>query len=202
MADAKDCPLCGLINPPDAARCDCGYDFVARQLKSSFIPGAPSGCHTCGAEGETKYVEFHQNIGLVIFRLHSSVKGRLCRPCIGRHFWGMTGVTLILGWWGVISFVCTPFILLNNVVRYLSCLGMATPAARATGSGHGSSPTDTYRQLVGQICTICERRISSDLDGRFCKGCASPVHNRCVRPGSGTGCPSCGNIFPDRTPAG
>src|SRR5262245_54183428 len=24
---AKDCPKCGLLNPPNAQRCDCGYDF-------------------------------------------------------------------------------------------------------------------------------------------------------------------------------
>lgn len=25
-----DCPQCGLLNPPTAQRCDCGYDFVRR----------------------------------------------------------------------------------------------------------------------------------------------------------------------------
>jgi hypothetical protein len=25
-----DCPVCGLINPPDSSRCDCGYDFSKR----------------------------------------------------------------------------------------------------------------------------------------------------------------------------
>jgi uncharacterized RDD family membrane protein YckC len=24
---AKECPSCGLLNPPEALRCDCGYDF-------------------------------------------------------------------------------------------------------------------------------------------------------------------------------
>jgi hypothetical protein len=26
------CPHCRLINPPTAARCDCGYDFVAQRI--------------------------------------------------------------------------------------------------------------------------------------------------------------------------
>jgi uncharacterized membrane protein YhaH (DUF805 family) len=26
----NSCPQCGLINPPTAQRCDCGYDFVKR----------------------------------------------------------------------------------------------------------------------------------------------------------------------------
>ena len=32
-----DCPKCGLINPPSAQRCDCGYDFLSRQMKESYI---------------------------------------------------------------------------------------------------------------------------------------------------------------------
>jgi len=33
---ATECPQCGLINPPSAQRCDCGYDLVRRPaLKAS-----------------------------------------------------------------------------------------------------------------------------------------------------------------------
>jgi hypothetical protein len=28
----KECPNCKLINPPDAVRCDCGYDFGPERL--------------------------------------------------------------------------------------------------------------------------------------------------------------------------
>src|SRR5215475_355959 len=27
---ANDCPQCGLLNPPSAQRCDCGYDLLKR----------------------------------------------------------------------------------------------------------------------------------------------------------------------------
>lgn len=47
VAEAKDCPKCGLVNPPSAQRCDCGYDFVMRTTEqSSLSPGGsgrPSG---------------------------------------------------------------------------------------------------------------------------------------------------------------
>ncbi len=33
MADVKDCPRCGLVNPPSAERCDCGYDFVSHTVE-------------------------------------------------------------------------------------------------------------------------------------------------------------------------
>jgi hypothetical protein len=33
----QDCPNCGLINPPDAQRCDCGYDFASRSMRESYL---------------------------------------------------------------------------------------------------------------------------------------------------------------------
>ncbi len=38
---AKDCPKCGLVNPPGAQRCDCGYDFVTRQVERSYLTSGP-----------------------------------------------------------------------------------------------------------------------------------------------------------------
>lgn len=35
---AKDCPGCGLLNPHDAARCDCGYHFATRRRERSYLP--------------------------------------------------------------------------------------------------------------------------------------------------------------------
>src|SRR5262249_39751325 len=103
-------------------------------------------------------------------------------------FWGNTLTTLFLGWWGVLSFFATPFILINNVARYASCRGMAPPPARASGPGGGGPPG----QLVGQACARCGGRVSCGLDGRLCEQCGAPVHGGCARPGEGAGCPACG----------
>ena len=35
-----NCPNCRLVNPPAAERCDCGYDFATKSLKSSYIVGS------------------------------------------------------------------------------------------------------------------------------------------------------------------
>lgn len=32
-----DCPNCNLVNPPTAARCDCGYDFKTDTVKESYL---------------------------------------------------------------------------------------------------------------------------------------------------------------------
>jgi hypothetical protein len=34
------CPKCGLENPPDGLRCDCGYDFPSGTVRESFVAAA------------------------------------------------------------------------------------------------------------------------------------------------------------------
>jgi hypothetical protein len=89
-------------------------------------------CQTCGAAGPTARVEYHQNIGALVMRFHRSLKAEVCPKCASKHFWEMTLITLFAGWWGVISFFMTPFILLMNVIQYLgyrpqAALGVAPP---------------------------------------------------------------------------
>ncbi len=88
-------------------------------------------CQCCRTKAPIKYVEFHQNIGLLYVRFHSNIKGNLCKRCINRYFWGFTTVNLIFGWWGVISFFITPFLIVNNFIYYLGAWSMS-PAARKT----------------------------------------------------------------------
>lgn len=55
-------------------------------------------------------------------------------------------------------------------------------------------------QLVNMHCVVCEQRISSALDARFCPGCMSPVHNACLKENAKRGeptentCKICGAI--------
>ena len=32
-----DCPRCGLFNPPEAQRCDCGYDFAKGTVEQAYF---------------------------------------------------------------------------------------------------------------------------------------------------------------------
>lgn len=81
-------------------------------------------CQACGVEAPTKYVEFHQNIGAFLVRFPRSIKGKLCKSCIHKYFWSYTSTTFLMGWWGSISLIVTPFYILNNVGRYLGCVTM------------------------------------------------------------------------------
>ena len=76
-------------------------------------------CESCGLPIETKYVEFYENVGMIFMRQHRAVKGNFCKPCIDYYFWNLTGKTMLVGWWGTISFIVTPFILLNNLIRFI-----------------------------------------------------------------------------------
>src|SRR5450759_3335079 len=89
-------------------------------------------CQACGCYGDTRYVELFQNVGGLVMRFSKSIKGNLCRACISKYFWELTLVTLFAGWWGVISFIVTPFFLINNVYRFLSTRSLA-PAEHPFG---------------------------------------------------------------------
>jgi hypothetical protein len=95
-------------------------------------------CQVCGVQAETRYVEFYQNIGVLIMRFSKSIKGDLCKSCVHHYFWELTMMSMLLGWWGIISFFLNIFFIGNNVIRYLGCLGMAPVGQRhARGGGVG-----------------------------------------------------------------
>ena len=81
-------------------------------------------CECCGVEAATKRIKLYQNIGALVVRFHKVIAGNLCKACINKYFWEFTLINLTLGWWGVASFLITPFLILNNIVRYLGSLNL------------------------------------------------------------------------------
>lgn len=45
-----ECPSCGLVNPPAAERCDCGYSFTAGHAakRATTTTGKTTACSACG----------------------------------------------------------------------------------------------------------------------------------------------------------
>ena len=84
-------------------------------------------CQSCGLQAPTRNVTFYQNIGALIMRFSKTASGEMCKDCINEYFWPFTGITLVLGWWGIISFIITPFIILNNLFHYIASLGLERP---------------------------------------------------------------------------
>ncbi|MGH9763595.1 MAG: hypothetical protein ACREDR_32705 [Blastocatellia bacterium] len=92
---------------------------AATQAYYEYGPECQTRCDSCGVRAPTKYAAFHQHIGAVVLMFHQRYRGNLCRECINTIFRRTTLTTLGLGWWGMISVIVTPFVLIHNVVRYL-----------------------------------------------------------------------------------
>ncbi len=88
-------------------------------------------CQMCGIEAPTRYVEFNQNVGMLMMRRSKSFKGNLCKSCLHKTFWKMTGTTAAVGWLGQISFFIAPYYIVTNAVRYAGALKMPPVPAGA-----------------------------------------------------------------------
>lgn len=77
-----------------------------------------SACQRCGRHGPTKQATLHYNIGLIVLRHSATLQGTFCENCLSYYFWKYTLITLVFGWWGVISFFMTPLILVNNLRQF------------------------------------------------------------------------------------
>lgn len=124
-------------------------------LKATATQSGTSICQACFANAQTKYVEFYQNVGMLVIRRHYSVKGNLCKNCIDKYFWEMTSKTLILGWWGIISFFANCLFLINNIFRYIGTLGMQRSSTeRSEGSSPGLKILSITIIIIGSIAII------------------------------------------------
>jgi hypothetical protein len=100
----RECPKCRLVNPQEAQRCDCGYDFVSSTMEQSYlkagerprasrVTGAVAGALVGGlARGAVVLLNFGTRPGgFVPFALPSAtigllvggIAGAFCRPLLG-----------------------------------------------------------------------------------------------------------------------
>jgi curved DNA-binding protein CbpA len=108
------------------------YDQVLVNFNSPghgkvYNPGPtrnPNACQVCGLVLPLKKVKLFQNIGMIFTRQSKFVDANLCKDCIDRYFARFTFVTLVLGWWGMISFFVTIGYLLNNSFVFIKTLSM------------------------------------------------------------------------------
>ena len=100
-----DCPKCGLVNPPSARFCDCGYDMVARQVDPHRAPKPDSSSSTgglyasaiCGLVG----------MGLLLWELcqtNPSLGGIIQGLVISAIGFGLVGVFLWRSRWALLRF--------------------------------------------------------------------------------------------------
>jgi hypothetical protein len=87
-------------------------------------------CQVCKTPAPTIHVSLNRHVGALVLMFHRSLRGSLCKRCIGRSFTKYTTATLLLGWWGVFSCFITPIVLINNLMVYVRSQFM--PPAEST----------------------------------------------------------------------
>lgn len=127
-------------------------------------------CQACGIEAPCKHTEFHQNIGALVVRFSSSIKGNLCKNCIHKHFWKMTAINATLGWWGTISLFLTPVFILNNIIRYIAAAGLE---AVPPGATRPRVSADEAARLSPHLQSIFDRVSAGEKLVSVCRDVAS-----------------------------
>ncbi len=122
------CKNCKEKNSENAKFCfNCGkpLEKEAKGSVDTYFAKQTRGCQLCGSLAPTKNVRFYQNIGMLIAFQYSSIGGIFCKKCINEEFKKKTLTTLLLGWWGVISFFVAPLFIFYNVIRFIPTIGMS-----------------------------------------------------------------------------
>jgi len=110
-----------------------GYVFGPNARGHTTLGGTPLGsppqtsaspdavilrCRTCGQYADTRLVSINQNIGAITMRSVKSIDGELCKKCIRKYSLKYTMVSVVFGWWGLISFFVTPVYIVTNIYHY------------------------------------------------------------------------------------
>ncbi len=89
-------------------------------------PAGQRSCQECGAQPAIR-IGLVRLIGLVLIFTWQSVSGAFCRDCGLRRCKEMTLVSLVMGWWGVISFFLNWIILTINIIQWVRLAAMPAP---------------------------------------------------------------------------
>lgn len=113
-------------------------------------------CQICGHNVPTKYATFHYNIGLLVMRRTATIQGALCQSCLTHNFWKYTLITLVFGWWGVVSFIMTPVILVSNLWQFFN--------ARPVTGIPAPVPVSNPNGPMVKYCPHCQAALSTVSD--------------------------------------
>lgn len=72
-AQSKDCPCCGLVNPPSAQRCDCGWDFQHAMAMQSYVRDHGPSNHALATLGDRAAAQFVDTVIAIGIILLSSI---------------------------------------------------------------------------------------------------------------------------------
>jgi hypothetical protein len=112
---AMDCPRCGLLNPPEARRCDCGYDFTKGTVEQAYFrQGLPTELKTSLA----MIVLLNFVAGISAFAAEDPVRVVVALCLIGL-MWFLYAMVVMKHFWAYVALIVITFpiglVLLANV---------------------------------------------------------------------------------------
>ena len=154
------CPACRR-EAVYGAVCDCGAAWQVDVQADRAVVGVYGehdiACQRCGGGGDLKFRRYRKVIGWVFFDHVEALSGYYCAGCRGKLFRRYQGLTLLLGWWGVLAALFrTPYAIGVN----LRALVRPPRAASSFGATSISTLDDGETLALGTIpdtwrCTAC-----------------------------------------------
>jgi len=106
------------------------YAAATPYSQAAAVQQMPSnGCMQCGATPAAQ-VTFHGHRGMLILQRFLTYRGQWCRDCGVAKFREVQHDTMLLGWWGFISFFVTGFNLIQNTLELGKVTKLGTPSGR------------------------------------------------------------------------
>ncbi|WP_018349944.1 hypothetical protein [Longispora albida] len=109
------------------------------------VPG-PGECRYCGS-GPALKLNMYGHVGLVIAFRTLTAAGPFCRDCGIAVFRQMSGKMLYQGWWGPLSLVICPIMLIVNLVSRLRLGGLRAPSPVPGVAAQLPAPMDAGKPL-------------------------------------------------------
>jgi hypothetical protein len=111
-------------------------------------------CDLCNSGEAAVQVRLRHNVGMLFMRREYETDAKLCAKCLGQAFRKHQLSNLLLGWWGMISFVMTWVYLVDNFRVYfgakkdLARMSERREAARFVPEGSASERLAPFRHNV------------------------------------------------------
>lgn len=87
-------------------------------------------CSYCGRVVATRFMSFSKHFGMIIMMRTEDTSGHFCWRCMQVLYVENTLITLIAGWWGVISLLMTPMLVLTNTIEWISNWGLLSDSRK------------------------------------------------------------------------
>jgi hypothetical protein len=112
-------------------------------------------CQICGSDKTTVFAEFSGNIGALIMRFERSIRGYMCRICVGQQFWKFTAMNFFSDG-GELSRSLSRRFILSSTPSFTSNVSAVSGGTKPVLSSHRHHPFDqgfTARTLRPKVAT-------------------------------------------------